>query len=401
MFSFNEEVGAGLPIWLPNGAVIRSELERLAVQEERRDGYRRVSTPVITKEALYYRSGHLPYYKEDMYAPIEIEGENYYLRPMNCPHHHLVYAMRPRSYRELPYRIAEYGHCHRYEPSGALSGLMRVRSFTQNDAHIYCTFEQAKDEFIRVMQLHARYYELFDIKDYYMVFAKPDLSRLEKYINEPEKWLAAMEIVRQAMDESGYRYVERDGDAAFYGPKVDFAIKSVIGTEFAISTNQLDFLATERFNLRYIGEDGQEHPLYVIHRAPLGSHERFTAFLLEHYGGALPVWLSPVQVCVVPISDRHQDYAMKVRDILFAADIETGTGGLRVEVDFSSERMQKKIREAQLRRIPYTLVVGDAEEQADRVAVRQRGGTDLGSMDIGVFLERLRGEVVTRRDLRS
>ncbi len=300
-------------LWMPNGMVIRQELEFLALQEERKDGYRRVATPHITKEALYYRSRHLPYYAEGMYSPLDIDGENYYLRPMNCPHHHMIYGATRHSYRELPLRIAEYGQDYRYEASGGLSGLMRVRGFCMNDAHIYCRFDQAKDEFIKVMRLHARYYDLMNIKEYYMRLSLPDLDKLDKYVDQPEKWLAALDIIKEAMKESGYPYVEGKGEAAFYGPKIDFMIKSAIGTEYTISTNQLDFLATQTFDLTYIGEDGAEHPVYVIHRAPLGTHERFTAFLIEHYAGAFPTWLAPIQARVIPISDKAADYAQKVR----------------------------------------------------------------------------------------
>ncbi|MEA2560949.1 MAG: threonyl-tRNA synthetase [Acidobacteriota bacterium] len=398
IFTFADDVGAGLPLWLPNGTVLRKELEKLATEEERRDGYQAVVTPILAKEDLYYRSGHLPYYKDDMYAPIDIEGQKFYLRPMNCPHHHLVFSSTNRSYRELPLRLSEYGVCHRYEASGVLTGLMRVRGFAQNDAHIYCTYDQAKEEFKRVMSLHARYYDLLQIQDYFMRFSMPDLDKLDKYVNEPEQWLAAMKIVREAMEESGLPYEESPGDAAFYGPKIDFIIESVVGNEYAISTNQLDFLATERFDLRYIGEDGADHPVYVIHRAPLGSHERFVAFLLEHYAGAFPTWLAPVQAMIVPISDRHVEYAMEVKAKIFGADVPTATGGTRVEVDLSSERMQKKIRNAQVKKIPYMLVVGDAERDAGEVAVRHRSGTDLGKMTVEVFLERVIREVKTRRD---
>jgi threonyl-tRNA synthetase len=399
LFTFSPDVGAGLPLWMPNGMVIRQELEFLALQEERRDGYRRVATPHIAKDALYLRSRHLPYYKEDMYSPLDIDGENYYLRPMNCPHHHLIYGATRHSYRELPVRIAEYAQDYRFEASGGLSGLMRVRGFCQNDAHIYCRHDQAKDEFIRVMHLHARYYDLMDIKDYYMRLSLPDSSNLQKYVDEPDKWLAAAEIIRTAMKASGYRYVEAKGEAAFYGPKVDFMIKSVIGTEYAISTNQLDFLATQTFNLSYIGEDGAEHPVYVIHRAPLGSHERFTAFLIEHYAGAFPVWLAPVQARIIPISDKVGDYAQKVLDVLFQAPVVNGTAGLRVDIDTASERMQKKIRDAQLQKIPYMLVVGEREAAEGKVAARLRSGKDLGSMPLETFLARIKKEAETRRDV--
>jgi threonyl-tRNA synthetase len=384
---------------MPNGMVIRQELEFLALQEERRDGYRRVATPHIAKDALYLRSRHLPYYKEDMYSPLDIDGENYYLRPMNCPHHHLIYGATRHSYRELPVRIAEYAQDYRFEASGGLSGLMRVRGFCQNDAHIYCRYDQAKDEFIRVMHLHARYYNLMDIKEYYMRLSLPDTANLNKYVDEPERWLAAAEIIRTAMKESGYPYVEAKGEAAFYGPKVDFMIKSVIGTEYAISTNQLDFLATQTFGLGYIGEDGAEHPVYVIHRAPLGSHERFTAFLIEHYAGAFPVWLSPIQARVIPITDKVNDYSHKVLDALFQAPVVNGTAGLRVDIDTAGERMQKKIRDAQLRKIPYMLVVGEREAAEGKVAVRLRSGKDLGSMPLESFISRIKTEAESRRDM--
>ncbi len=399
LFTFSPDVGAGLPLWMPNGMVIRQELEFLALQEERKDGYRRVATPHIAKDSLYLRSRHLLYYKEDMYSPLDIDGENYYLRPMNCPHHHLIYGATRHSYRELPIRIAEYAQDYRYEASGGLSGLMRVRGFCQNDAHIYCRHDQAKDEFIRVMRLHARYYDLMGIEEYYMRLSLPDAANLEKYVDEPDRWLAAAEIIRAAMKESGYRYVEAKGEAAFYGPKVDFMIKSVIGTEYAISTNQLDFLATQTFGLNYIGDDGKEQPVYVIHRAPLGSHERFTAFLIEHYAGAFPVWLAPIQARIIPITDRVADYALEVRDRLLELRVVNGTAGLRVDIDLSAERMQRKIREAQTMKIPYMLVIGDKEAQARSVAVRLRSGRDLGAVPLETFMSRIRQEAESRQDV--
>ncbi len=399
LFTFSPDVGAGLPLWMPNGMVIRQELEFLALQEERKEGYRRVATPHIAKEALYYRSRHLPYYNEGMYAPLDIDGENYYLRPMNCPHHHLVYGATRHSYRELPVRIAEYGQDYRYEASGGLSGLMRVRGFCMNDAHIYCRYDQAKDEFIRVLHLHARYYELMGIKEYYMRLSLPDMNKLDKYVDAPDKWIAALDIIKQAMQESGYKYIEGKGEAAFYGPKIDFMIRSAIGTEYTISTNQLDFLATETFDLKYIGEDGAEHPVYVIHRAPLGTHERFTAFLIEHYAGAFPTWLAPVQARIVPISEKVSDYAEKVRRTLFDVPVTNGTAGLRVDIDLSSERMQKKIRDAQLQKIPYMLVVGEREAAEGKVAVRLRSGKDLGAMPLEDFIARIKTEAESRRDV--
>jgi threonyl-tRNA synthetase len=267
-----------------------------------------------------------------------------------------------------------------------------------NDAHIYCRYDQAKDEFVRVMRLHARYYDLMNIKDYYMRLSLPDLNKLDKYVDEPEKWLAALKIIREAMNESGYKYVEAEGEAAFYGPKIDFMIRSVIGTEYTISTNQLDFLAAETFGVSYIGEDGAQHPCYVIHRAPLGTHERFTAFLIEHYAGAFPTWLAPIQARIIPITDRVHDYAQKVRDRLFNEPVVNGTGGLRVDIDFSAERMQRKIFEAQTKKIPYMLVVGDREAEQGTVAVRLRSGKDLGPMPLDKFLARIKREAESRQD---
>lgn len=395
IFHLAEEVGSGLPLWLPNGTVIRDELEHLAKERERAAGYLRVSTPHITHEALYYQSGHLPYYRDDMYAPIEIEDKRYLLRPMNCPHHHHVYLSRPRSYRDLPIRLAEYGQVYRFEKSGSLSGTMRTRGFCQNDAHIYCSVADAKDEFKSVMLMHAEYYALFGIDDFYMRLSLPDLDKLDKYVNEPEKWLAALEVVRLAMEESGLPYRDAKGEAAFYGPKIDFIIKSALGVEHAISTNQLDFLATERFGLTYTGADGGEHPVYVVHRAPLGSHERFIAFLTEHYGGRFPFWLAPIQVSVIPISDRHADYARRVVDSLTGVRVFNGSLGLRVELKEGSDRMQKKIRDATLRHIPVVLVVGDSEMEEESVSIRLRDGSDLGQVPLaearGVFVDASEG----------
>ena len=399
LFTFSPDVGAGLPLWLPNGMVIRQELEFLALQEERKEGYKRVASPHIAKEALYYRSRHLPYYNEGMYSPLDIDGENYYLRPMNCPHHHLIYGATRHSYREMPVRIAEYGQDYRYEASGGLSGLMRVRGFCMNDAHIYCRHDQARDEFIRVLHLHARYYELMGIKKYYMRLSLPDMNKLDKYIDEPEKWIAALDIIKLAMRESGYPYVEGQGEAAFYGPKIDFMIRSAIGTEYTISTNQLDFLATETFDLKYAGEDGAEHPVYVIHRAPLGTHERFTAFLIEHYAGAFPVWLAPIQARVIPITEKVNEYAHNVVNRLFETPVVNGTAGLRIDIDTSNERMQKKIRDAQLKKIPYMLVVGEREAAEGNVSVRLRAGRDLGPMPLDLFVSRIKIEAESRRDM--
>ncbi len=401
IFAFAEEVGIGLPLWLPNGAVLRRELEQLAREYETRHGYQQVITPEIARGALYRQSGHLPYYTDDMYPPMKLDEEEFYLRPMNCPHHHHVFLARPHSYREMPVRIAEYGKVFRYEAHGALSGLMRTRGFCQNDAHLYCTEDQAKDEFVGVMNLHAEYYRLFDIDDFYMRLSLPDLSKLEKYMGEPAQWTRALDIIRAAIRDGGYPYVEAEGEAAFYGPKIDFMIRSAIGTEYAISTNQLDFLATSRFDLKYRAADGTDQPVYVIHRAPLGSHERFIGFLLEHYAGSFPTWLAPTQVTIVPIADRHIDYAERLRALLANSDIRTATAGVRVTVDASSERMQKKIRNAQAMKIPAVLVVGDREAENGTASVRLRGGRDLGTMTVEQILDRLRTEITTRRDIQA
>jgi threonyl-tRNA synthetase len=399
LFTLVEEVGSGLPLWLPAGNVIRDELERLARNTEHKAGYSRVSTPHITKGDLYVKSGHLPYYAEDMYAPIKIDDQDYYLRPMNCPHHHMIFAHDQWSYRDLPVRLSEYGQVYRHEASGGLSGLMRVRGFCQNDAHIYCREDQAKDEFLDVMHMHADYYRLFGIENFWMRLSLPDFEDLEKYVDDVEGWKKALTILKSAMDESGYPYREVEGEAAFYGPKVDFMVKSVVGTEYAISTNQLDFIATKRFDLGYTATDGEKKPVYVIHRAPLGSHERFTAFLIEHYAGKFPTWISPVQAIVIPIADRHEAYAAQVKKRLFDAEVDTVHGGVRVEADMAAERMQKKIRNAQNRQIPYMLVVGDDEAEAGTVAVRHRDLGDLGIMPVDQLIERIAAEQRARADL--
>lgn len=378
LFTFSKEIGQGLPLWLPNGTIVRDELEQWARSEERRRGYKRVVTPHITKEELYYLSGHLPYYQDDLYAPIDIEGEQYYLRPMNCPHHHMIYGARPRSYRELPYKIAEYGTVYRYERSGQLHGLMRTRGFTQNDAHIYCTYEQAKDQFLEVMRMHYDFYTALGITDFYMVLALRDPANLEKYHDDAETWERAEAITREAMEESEIPYVEELGGAAHYGPKVDFMIRSVTDKEFAASTNQVDLYTPQRFDLKYHDTDGTEKPVVVIHRAPLGSHERFVAYLTEHFAGAFPVWLAPEQVRVLPIVSEVTSYAEEVRDVLVDAD-------LRADVDDSDNRLNAKIRAAVVRKIPLIVVVGRREVEQRTVSVRYRSGEEV-SMSLDDFV---------------
>lgn len=400
IYHLDDAVGRGLPLWLPNGMVIRQELEHLAKQYERQDGYLSVASPHIAKESLYLKSGHLPYYKEDMYNPIELDNENYYLRPMNCPHHHMIYKSSPHSYRDLPLRFTEWGQVYRYEKSGALNGLMRVRGFCMNDAHIYCRYDQVNEEFQKVIRLHAKYYELFDIKDFKMILALPDFDNGSKYSDDKENWEKTAQSIRQAMDSMGYPYVEEEGEAAFYGPKIDFIIKSALGTEYTISTCQLDFMAPSRFELDYRGESGEQEPVLVIHRAPLGTHERFIAFLLEHYGGNFPTWLSPCHVKIIPISDRHLDYAKEVHTALFQATVHCASGGIRVELDQSSERMQKKIRNAQVEKVPYMLVIGDKEVESNTVNVRHRSGEILESMSCQDLIDRLKSEIENRQDLK-
>jgi threonyl-tRNA synthetase len=379
LFTFSKEVGKGLPLWLPNGTIVRDELEQWARTTERRLGYQRVVTPHITREDLYYLSGHLPYYADDLYAPIDIEGEKYYLKPMNCPHHHMVFKARPRSYRELPFRLAEYGTVYRYERSGQLLGLMRVRGFTQNDAHIYCTYAQAKDEFLAVMRLHDHYYRALGITDFHMVLALRDPGNKDKYHDDEPMWQRAEQLTRDAMEESGIPYVEEIGGAAHYGPKVDFVIRSATGREFASSTNQLDLYTPERFGLSYRAASGAEEPVVVIHQAPLGSHERFVAYLVEHFAGAFPVWLAPEQAVVIPVMPEMDDYARAVNDRLMAADIRSHT-------DLSDARLPAKVRTAVTRKVPLVVVVGRREADDGTVTVRDRSGAEQ-TMPLDAFVD--------------
>ncbi|MGQ4330333.1 threonine--tRNA ligase [Streptomyces hayashii] len=379
LFAFSKEIGRGLPLWLPNGTIIRDELEGWARRTERKLGYQRVVTPHITQEDLYYLSGHLPYYAEDLYAPIDIEGEKYYLKPMNCPHHHMVYKARPHSYRDLPYKIAEYGTVYRFERSGQLHGTMRTRGFTQNDAHIYCTQEQAKEQFLEVMQMHADYYRTLGITDFYMVLALRDPANRTKYHDDEEMWEAAERITREAMEQSDIPYEIDKGGAAHYGPKVDFMIRAVTGKEFAASTNQVDLYTPQRFGLTYHDSDGTEKPVVVIHRAPLGSQERFTAYLTEHFAGAFPVWLAPEQVRVIPIANELTDYANEVRDLLLDADV-------RADVDAGDSRLNAKIRTAITRKVPLIVVVGRREAEERAVTVRDRSGQET-LMPLDAFVD--------------
>ena len=387
LFAISEEVGQGLILWLPKGTIIRDELEAWAKKTEKAWGYQRVATPHITKSGLYYTSGHLPYYKNDMYPPMKVsDTEEYYLKPMNCPHHHMVYASSLRSYKELPLRFAEYGTVYRYEASGELFGMMRVRGISQNDAHIYCTEDQAVEEFVNVMKLHEYYYKSLGITDYHLELSLRDPNNKEKYHGDEAMWAKAEDLMRKAVSKLDIEMVEQIGNAAFYGPKIDFIIHSSIGREFGISTNQIDLYMGKRFGLKYIDKDGKEQTPVIIHRAPLGSHERFVGFLIEHWGGAFPVWLSPVQVSILPVTEKNTSYSKNIASVLSEKD-------LRVEADESNDTLPAKIRRAQLTKIPYMLVVGDREEKSHMVAVRLRSGEDLGQMTLDKFQTRVEDKI--------
>ncbi|MDO8551129.1 MAG: threonine--tRNA ligase [bacterium] len=387
MYAVSEEVGAGLILWLPKGAIVREQIENWAKETEREWGYQGVYTPHITKEDLYKISGHLPYYSEDLYSPIDIEGEKYYLKPMNCPHHHMIYKSRLRSYRELPLRLAEYGQVYRFERSGTLHGLMRVRGFCQNDAHIYVQPGKAVEEFVSVLNMHKYYYDKLGIKEWWAVLGVRDPKNLrKKYHGDDKMWDLAEKLTKEAVESSGVKYIIEESGAAHYGPKLDIYIKSSIGKEYAIGTTQLDLYMPERFNLKYIDVDGKEKMPYIIHRAPLGSHERMVGFLLEHFAGAFPVWLAPVQAVIIPITDNQNDYAREVAEILKKEDI-------RFEVDDRNETTSAKIRDNELQKVPYMLIVGNREIEAKSVSVRSRGEKDLGAMPINEFLTKIKSEI--------
>ena len=350
IFVLDEDVGPGLPLWLPRGAIMIEEIESLAKEVEERAGYDRVRTPHLSKEQLFVKSGHLEHYQQDMFPPMELENVRYYMKPMNCPFHHKIFDARPRSYRDLPLRLAEYGTCYRYEGSGALMGLLRVRSMQMNDAHIYCTEEQFEEEFLAVIGLYLEYFRIFEIDEYVMRLSKHSPEGLsKKYVGNREMWLKTEAMVRNAMVHGGINFVEVDDEAAFYGPKIDVQVTSAIGREFSLATNQVDFAQPQRLGLEYVDADNERRTPLCIHRAPLGTHERFIGFLIEHYGGDFPLWLAPEQVRIVPIADRHLVYAESLRRTLAAA-------GLRAEVDASGERMNAKIREAELYKVPYIAV---------------------------------------------
>ena len=398
IYVIDEDVGRGLPLWLPNGTVIRDELEKLARELEWKDGYQRVATPHLARTVLYERTGHLPYYAEGMYPFITLketrqteQGEEeqvkdtYVLKPMNCPHHHKIYASRPRSYRDLPLRLAEYGQCYRYEDSGALSGLLRVRGMCMNDAHIYCTEDQIKDEFVAVMLLHKNLYEVLGLTDYWMrlsTWDPDDPKGLDKYVGDPEDWEKGTARIREAMDAIGMAYDEVKGEAAFYGPKIDVQFRTVTGREETASTNQLDFAVPPRLNLVYTDRDGSERHPYCLHRAPLGTHERFVAFLIEHYGGAFPTWLAPVQVMIEPVAEPFNDYADRL--------VATLRGDfVRAEADLSHDTLNKRIRNAVTSKIPNVLVVGEREMVDGTITLRRYGSRATETMLFAEFQAKL------------
>ncbi len=390
LFTFDEEVGPGLPLWLPKGTLIIEELEKLARETEQKAGYLRVRTPHICKESMYVTSGHLPYYQESMYPPMEMEGVKYYLKPMNCPHHHKIFGSSPKSYRDLPIRLAEYGTCYRYEQSGELFGLMRVRMLSMNDAHIYCTLDQFEKEFLDVCNMYLNYFKLFGVEKYVMRLSLHDTKGLgKKYVNEPELWKKTEEMVRRAMINGKINFVEVPDEAAFYGPKIDVQVWSAIGREFTLATNQVDFAVPKRFNLTFKNAQGADETPLCIHRAPLGTHERFIGFLIEHYAGAFPAWLSPVQAVVLPITDRHAEYGQKVLEQLQRA-------GIRAELDNSNNTLNYRIRHAQLQKIPYMLVMGDREQESEQVAVRLRTGEDWGAKSLAEFTQFMQSKIATK-----
>lgn len=391
IFTFDDDVGPGLPLWLPNGTVIIEELEKLAKESEEAAGYKRVVTPHIAKESMYLKSGHLPYYADSMFPPMEMDGERYFLKAMNCPHHHKIFDAEPRSYRDLPLRLAEYGTCYRYEQSGELFGLMRVRCLHMNDAHIYCSKDQFAQEFKAVNAMYMKYFEIFGIEKYVMRLSLHDPEQLgQKYINEPELWIETENLVRQVLIDSDVPFVEVKGEGAFYGPKIDVQIWSAIGREFTLATNQVDFAQSRRFNLSFTNSNNEAEVPLIIHRAPLSTHERFIGFLLEHYAGRFPVWLAPEQVRILPISDKFLPYCHELLTTLKAR-------GIRVSIDDRGEKVGRKIRDAELARVPYMAIIGEKEATEQGISVRRQGKGDLGMQETQKFLEMLADEILNRK----
>jgi threonyl-tRNA synthetase len=385
LYSTNDEIGGGLILWHPKGAKIRKIVENFWSEEHEANGYDFVYTPHIGRAHLWETSGHLGFYKDNMYSPLEIDGQQYYLKPMNCPFHLYIYKSSLRSYRDLPLRFAEEGTVYRYERSGVLHGLMRVRGFTQDDAHHFCRPDQMPEEIDFTLDFSLHILRSFGFNDFHAYLS----TKPEKSVGEPEQWEAAEKALEASLKRAGVDYDVDKGGGAFYGPKIDIKVKDAIGREWQLSTIQFDFNEPERFDLSYIGEDGQPHRPYMVHRALLGSLERFFGVLIEHYAGAFPVWLSPVQVAIIPIADRHLEYAGKVLKDLKAA-------GLRVQLDDRGERMNAKIRDAQNQKIPYMLVIGDKEQEEGNVALRLRNGENPGPMSLEDFVARARQEIAEK-----
>lgn len=390
LFFVDDIVGKGLIMWLPNGTTIKNEIERLAIEKENEGGYVRVTTPHMAKEELFLTSGHLPYYKDGMYPPMVMDDGTYYMKAMNCPHHHIIYRHELHSYRDLPLRIAEYGTVYRNELSGTLAGLLRVRGLAMNDAHIYCRKDQIKDEFKKVMVLMMEYFKIFGLDNYWFRLSKWSPDHLDKYINQPENWEHSQGVIREVLEEMQVRFTEVDDEAAFYGPKVDVQFTSAIGREETMSTVQLDFLAKERFGLEYTDETGSPNSeVFVIHRAPLSTHERFMAFLIEHYAGVWPLWMAPVQLQLVPVSDKHADGA-------YALASELKTMGIRVAVDSSKETVGNKVRKAVGQKVPYIVVLGDRELGGEEWTIRVRGQEEQLKMSKADFLSKVKEQIDTR-----
>ncbi|MFA6554758.1 MAG: threonine--tRNA ligase [Candidatus Paceibacterota bacterium] len=391
IFEFDDDVGPGLPLWLPNGGAMIEALEALAKETEFKMNYVRVRTPHIAKDSMYIRSGHLPYYEESMFPPMEYEGGKYYMKAMNCPHHHKIFGSRMRSYRELPLRLAEYGTCYRHEKSGELFGLMRVRTMQMNDAHIYCTEEQFASEFRAVNDMYIKYFQIFGVKKYIMRFSTHDPKRLgEKFVNEPELWKKTEDMVRKVLVDSNIPFIEVPNEAAFYGPKIDVQVWSAIGREFTLATNQVDFAVPKRFDLVYTDKDGTAKTPLCIHRAPLGTHERFIGFLIEHYGGNFPLWLAPIQVKVIPVAEAHLETAKKMNDMLRNEMV-------RSEVDMSNDGFGKKIRNAKTSKIPYFIIIGDKDMTANKVTLESRDHGQIGQLDAEEVLKKIVEEIKERK----
>jgi threonyl-tRNA synthetase len=391
IYTMDDDIGPGLPLWMPNGTIIIEELERLAKETEEAAGYKRVVTPHIAKENLYITSGHLPYYQDSMFPPMELDGTKYYLKAMNCPHHHKIFDAEPKSYKDMPLRLAEYGTCYRYEQSGELFGLMRVRCLHMNDAHIYCTKEQFAAEFRAVNEMYLKYFKIFGIDKYVMRLSLHDPAKLgQKYIDEPELWLETEAMVRAVLIETGTPFVEVQDEGAFYGPKIDVQIWSIIGREFTLATNQVDFAQGKRFKLSFTNKENEPETPLIIHRAPLGTHERFIGFLLEHYAGKFPVWIAPLQAKILPISDKFMPYAEQVL-------AELKKAGVRVEIDDRPEKIGKKIRDTELMKVPYMLVIGEKEATENQLSIRRQGKGDLGMMDKAAFIAQIVEEIIERK----